>query len=211
MMFFNYEGIKMKILLILLVTVVQLFSKSVENIIINNHQFALLKESYDEYGSKGETISFYSKEKDRKEDAIFAFVLHDSTGGCNDKSIEKGTYEINGTTLTFYTLWKRQGSVDDAPFGGKIQHYEVVEDGSFNLLSSSLYVETHTKDYDNNSGMRFLFEKIKTKEDKKALDEYVAFVEKNFHGKFVFENKADALIKEVRKALRRRMKARWKR
>ena len=201
----------MRTFLILLLTVIQLFSKSEENLTLNNYPFSLVKESYDEYGSKGETVSFYTNEKDGKEHSVFIFVLHDTTGGCNDKSIENGTYEVNGTTLSFYTLWKRQGSVDDAPFGGRIQRYEVLENGKFNLLSSSLYVETHTQDSDTNSGMRFLFEKTKTKEDEKALKEYVAFVEKNFHGKFVFEDKSDALMKEVHKALKRRMKARWKR
>jgi len=204
----SIRGVQMKIFLILLLTLVQLFSK-VENLTINNQPFTIEEEYYDEYGSKGKTVTFYKKEKDGNKISLLSFVLNDATGGCNDKSIEKGTYEINGTTLSFYTLWKRQGSVDDAPFGGRIQRYEVLENGEFNLLSSFLYVETHTEESDNNSGMKFLFEETEIEEDKKLLKKYVSSVEKNFHGTFLFFKEADMLMKKVNKAMSRNMKARW--
>jgi len=202
---------KFYLLFLLILTTTELFSESWSSLKINQQEFLLSEEYYDEYDSEGKTVTFYKKGKEGNKSSLFSFVLEDATGGCNDKSIEKGAYDVNGTTLTFYTLWKRQGSVDDAPFGGQIKRYEVLKNGEFNLLSSSLYVETHTEDSDKNSGMKFLFEKPKNKKDEKQLSEYIASVEKSFHGKFVFGDESDMLMKKVRKAIKRYMKAIWKR
>jgi hypothetical protein len=198
-----------------MVSVTELFSESWSSLKINQQEFMLYEEEYDEYDSEGKTITFYKKDKEKKEknekkSSLFSFVLNDATGGCNDKSIEKGVYDVNGTTLTFYTLWKRQGSVDDAPFGGRVKRYEVLKNGEVNLTSSLLYVETHTEDSDEGSGMLFLNTKPKSKEDKELLAEYVASVENYYRGKFVFGEESDMLIKKVRKAIRRHRKDAWK-
>jgi len=200
---------RLYLLLFLTLSTTALFSKGWSSITINKQPFELFEEYYDEYDSKGKTVTFYKKGEDGNKTSLLSFVLDDATGGCNDKSIEKGSYEVNGTILSFYTLWKRQGSVDDAPYGAKISRYEVAENGELKHLSSELYVETHTEDSDNNSGMKFLFEEAKTEEDKKLLKKYVSSVEKNFHGTFLFSKDADRLMKEVNKAMRRQMKARW--
>jgi len=200
---------RLYLLLFLTLMTTELFSKSWSLLTINKHSFTLLEEYYDEYNSEGKTVTFYKNEKDGNKTSLLSFVLNDATGGCNDKSIEKGSYEVNGTTLSFYTLWKRQGSVDDAPYGAKIERYKILETGELNRLSSELYVETHTKGYDKKSGMKFLFEEAKTEEDKKLLKNYVNAVEKNFHGKFLFAKKADNLIKEVHRAMSRQLKFLW--
>ena len=178
---------------------------------INGQPFVLLKEKYAEYDSKGRTVTFYKKEKSQDLTFVFSFLLEDATGGCNDKSLEHGTYEVNGTALTLYTLWERKGSVDDAPFGGRIKRYEVSKSGEIKLRSSQLYVEKHTEGSDPDSGMKFLFDAPKTKEEKESLAEYVGSVEKYFHGDFLFGDDAKALMIEIREAQKQHFKRRWKR
>jgi hypothetical protein len=58
--------------------------------------------------------------------------------------------------------------------------------------------------------MLFLNTKPKSKEDKELLSEYVSSVENYYHGKFVFGEESDILIKEVRKAIKRHRKDAWK-
>ena len=198
------------LLLFFILTTTSLVSQGWKSLDVNEQSFLIFEEDYDEYDSKGKTVTFYNKEHNESKDALFAFILEDATGGCNDKSIEKGAYEINGSTITFYTLWKRQGSVDDAPFGGRIMHYEL-KDGNFSRLSSRLYVETHTEESDEKSGMQFLFKKSISKAEKKRLAEYVTAVEKQFHGKFIFDEEASTLIKEVRSMLKRQIIKVWQR
>ncbi len=202
---------KLYLLLIFIITTTTLFSQEQISLDINQHTFSLFEEEYDEYDSKGRTVTFNREERDKTLTPLFSLILEDATGGCNDKSIEKGAYEINGTIITLYTLWTRQGSIDDAPFGGRIERYEVLKNGEVNRLSSNLYVETHTEGFDSESGMKFLFEEPKTEGEKRLFSSYIALVEKRFHGKFVFDKEADRVMKEVRKALKRRMKQLWQR
>jgi len=190
-------------------TTTTLFSEGWSSLTINHNTFEVLQESYDEYGSKGKTVTFYKKESNETKQTLFSFVLEDTTGGCNDKSLERGAYEVNGTNLTFYTLWKRRGSVDDAPLGGRVIRYEVLKNGEFHRLSSQLYVEEYRRDFNSKSGMKFLFETPKTEENKELLAKYVASVEKRYDGQFVFDDASNKLIKEVRKALKRKMRKIW--
>ena len=196
-------------LLLVILSSTELFSKTWDSIKIDGYPFVLLKETYDEYDSKGETVAFYKKEKSKDLTFVLSFVLEDATGGCNDKSLEHGVYEVNGTMLTLYTLWERQGSVDDAPFGGRIQRYELSKSGEMQLHSSQLYVEKHTKGADPKSGMKFLFNAPKTEEEKRSLAKYVKSVEKYFHGDFIFGDKAKALMIEIRKAQKEQITRRW--
>jgi hypothetical protein len=59
--------------------------------------------------------------------------------------------------------------------------------------------------------MQFLFKEPKTKEESEQFATYVARVEKNFNGRFVFKEEATKLMKEVRGALKRELKAKWRR
>jgi len=187
-----------------------LFSQSSNLLHINQHTFTLIQEDYDEYDSKGKTITFYRNGDNNQKTSLFSFILEDVTGGCNDKSVEKGVYEVNGKTLTFYTLWKRVGSIEDAPFGGQIKRYTLLKNGEFKLISSHLYIEEHTEDSNLESGMKFLFKEPKTKEEKKLFKKYVTSVERRYGGKFVFNQESSKLIKEVREAIKREVKNVWK-
>jgi hypothetical protein len=206
---------KLSIFLMLLLT--SLYAETRSHLQINHTPLLLVEEEYDEYDSKGKTLTFYRDEnrtqekKDEKSVALFSLVLQDATGGCNDKSIEKGVYEVNGSIVTLYSFWKRQGSVDDAPYGARVTVYEFLKDGKVEERSSLLYVEEHTEDSNPESGMQFLFKEPKTKEESEQFATYVARVEKNFNGRFVFKEEATKLMKEVRGALKRELKAKWRR
>ena len=199
-----------RILLLFILSTIALFSVNRGELTVNGHTFILEKEDYDEYGSKGKTVTFYRKDNNGSKSSLFSFVLDDVTGGCNDKSVEKGVYEVNGTTVTFYTLWRRVGSIDDAPFGGRIKRYSVLKSGEVKLVSSYLYIEEHTKCSNLKSGMRFLFEEAKTAKEKKLFKEYIASIERRYKGKFVFDKESNRLIQDVRDALKRKIKSRWK-
>ena len=58
--------------------------------------------------------------------------------------------------------------------------------------------------------MRFLFTPPQSEADKKALEGYVRSVEKQYKGKFLFGKEAEALIKEVKAAIDRKNRNRWR-
>jgi len=200
----------MKVFLSLLLISVQLFSNAVEKLSINKQLYTIVKEAYDEYGDKGEIMRFYKGNEENKSALLLTFTLFNQTGACSARELQKGSYEINGKNLTLYTLWKRQGNAEEAPYGARIQLYKILENSSLKKVSSRLYIETTIRDYDKNSGMQYLFQEAKTEEEKKKLQEYIEEVEENYEGTFVFAKERKKLMKEVRKALRRKTKAQWK-
>jgi hypothetical protein len=200
--------LKKRLIIGMLLVTTALYSQTTKEIVVNNQTLIVEEEEYDEYGSKGKTISFY---KDKNSKPLLSFVLEDTTGGCNDKSVERGAYDINGSTITLYSFWKRVGSVDDAPYGARVKQYKLTDSSKIEQLSSQLYIEEHTKDSNLDSGMKFLFINPKSKEEKKLFKKYIKRVEKLFKGEFVFEEKADKVMRDVLKALRKRVKARWQR
>ena len=176
---------------------------------IGNQDFMLTTESYDEYDSKGEVLRLYKEQRNSDLKFMFSLILKDRTGTCADKSLEDGYYEINGTTVTLYSYWSRRGKAYNAPYGARVQVYKV--DDNFNLtrVSSKLYIETARPNYNENSGMKYLFNRPKNKEEKAALQAYVNRVEHAYKGRFVFGDEAKNLIKEVEDAMIRKMKAIW--
>jgi hypothetical protein len=198
-----------KIVLLLLLSTYALFSTEIKHINIGNQDFMLTVEEYDVYDSKGEVLRVY-KEK-RNNDLIFMFslILKDRTGACSAKSVEDGYYEVNDTSITLYSHWDRRGKAYDAPYGARIQVYTVDEHFNLTKTSSKLYIETQRQNYNETSGMQYLFHEPQNEEEKKALKSYVSSVERNFKGSFLFGNEAKNLIKEVEDAMGRKMKSIW--
>jgi len=188
----------------------QLFSASTEEIIINKQTFSVVKKSYDIYDSKGQYVKFYRVAKDEKPTSILRLTLTDATGNCASRSLQDGAYEIEGNTITLYTLWNRRGKAYLEPYGAKIQKYDVQSDGSLKELSSYVYIEETRKKHDDGSGMEYLFHAPKNKQEEDKLKEYVDEVEEKYHGKFIFGDERKKLIKEVKKALKRKIKLQWK-
>ena len=188
----------------------QLFSASTEEIIINKQTFSVVKKSYDIYDSKGQYVKFYRVAKDEKPTSILRLTLTDATGNCASRSLQDGAYEIEGNTITLYTLWNRRGKAYLEPYGAKIQKYDVQSDGSLKELSSYVYIEETRKKHDDGSGMEYLFHAPTNKQEEDKLKEYVDEVEEKYHGKFIFGDERKKLIKEVKKALKRKIKLQWK-
>lgn len=201
----------MKILLILSTLSSLLFSSAtLEHITIGNQDFSIVTESYKIYDSKGEVMKFYKEERNNNLTFVFSLILEDTTGTCADKSMQKGAYEINGTDIMLYTFWDRKGKAYDSPYGARVQHYQMLPNHTVVLRSSRVYVETGRRNYDDTSGMQYLFVSPKTESEKEALSKYVKFVEREYKGDFVYGDDAKQLIHEVEEALSRKMKARWK-
>lgn len=198
-----------KILLTLLLLTYSLWGAELKHITIGNQDFTLTTETYDIYDSKGEVLRLYREERNNNLTFVFSLILKDRTGECSDKSLEDGFYEINGTTVTLYSYWNRKGKAYNAPYGARVQVYELKNNYNLVRTSSKLYIETARPNYNENSGMQYLFKAPKTKEEKASLKAYVSAVERKYKGTFVYGEEAKALIKEVEDAMIRKMKAIW--
>jgi hypothetical protein len=124
--------------------------------------------------------------------------------------MQTGSYEINGTDITLYSYWERRGKAYDSPYGARIQRYEMLPDHTVALKSSKVYIETARRNYDKESGMKYLFSPPQTNSETEALQAYIKSVEREYKGVFVYDDKATELIDEVYEALKRKNKARWK-
>ncbi len=201
----------MKRCYLLLLLPVLLFSKpQIEHLTIHDNDFYIITDTYDIYDSKGRVMKFYREENNYDMTHLFHLTLEDKTGTCSARSVQEGHYEINGSEILLYTLWGRQGRIYDVPYGARIQHYHIQSNGTLKLLESRLYVETAAKSFDKESAMRFLFTPPQSEADIKALEGYVRSVEKQYKGKFLFGKEAEALIKEVKAAIDRKNRNRWR-
>ncbi|PTB83936.1 hypothetical protein C9926_00425 [Sulfurovum lithotrophicum] len=198
-----------KIVFLLLLSTYVLFSTEIKHINIGNQDFMLTVEEYDVYDSKGEVLRVYKEKRNNDLVFMFSLILKDRTGSCSDKSVEDGYYEVNDSGITLYSHWDRRGKAYDAPYGARIQVYTI--DDNFNLAktSSKLYIETERENYNETSGMKYLFKKPQNQEEKAELDAYVRSVERNFKGTFVFGDEAKKLMAEVEDAMGRKMKSIW--
>lgn len=200
----------MKIFLLLFFTVSILFANAkLEHITLGNQDFSLVTESYEIYDSKGEVMKLYKEERNNDLLFVLSLILKDKTGTCADKSMQKGSYEINGTTITLYSSWDRKGKAYDSPYGARIQRYEMLPNHAVILRSSKVYIESSRKSYNPESGMKYLFDIPKTKTEREALQSYVKSIEREYKGTFVYGDEAQELIKDVQEALRRQMKSKW--
>ena len=198
-----------KTLLLLLLIAQTLMGAELKHITIGNQDFSLTTETYDIYDSKGEVLRLYREEQNNNLTFVFSLILKDRTGACSDKSMEDGYYEINGTKVTLYSHWDRRGKAYDAPYGARVQVYQLKDNYDLVRTSSKLYIETQRPNYNENSGMKYLFKTPETEAEKESLKAYVSAVERNYKGTFVYGNEAKKLIKEVEDAMTRKMKAIW--
>lgn len=105
---------------------------------LSNHDIMMTTESYDLYDSEGKVLRLYQKRGDGEKRYLLSFVLSETIGGCEQKSIEQGSYEVNGSRIIFYTLWDRRGSAD-APYGARIKIYSMEEgEGSNSSQAKSI-------------------------------------------------------------------------
>ena len=198
-----------KLLLLLFTLTTLLLSTELKQITIGNQDFSIVTETYDIYNSKGKVMKLYKEEPDHNLTYVLGLTLKDNTGTCSIIKIQQGAYEINGTDIMLYSLWDKRGEIYDAPYGARITHYKMLEDHTVVKKSSYVYIETASKNYDEESAMKYLFTPPKTEQEKEALHEYVQEVEQRYEGTFVFDNEAKDLIREVKKALKRKMDRIW--
>jgi len=176
---------------------------------INDYTFDMIQEYYNEYGERGVSLKFYAHGANMEKPPMLALSLMNSTGACSGKSIQDGTYEINGTKIIYYSHWERTGDAADAPEGDLIQTYKVDQNGTITRVSGKVYIEDHARSYDGSDGMQYLFRAPKTTEEKNALKDYIKSIERRFDGEFVRGKEAETLKKRVRDALARKHKKLW--
>lgn len=200
----------MKILIPLFLFLTQfIFCAELKHVTIENQDFSIVTENYDIYGSKGTVMRFYKEERNNDLTFVLRLTLTDHTGSCSDKGIQEGAYEINGTDITLYSFWDRKGRAYDAPYGARVMHYKMLDDHSVVKKSSYIYIESERKNYNDESGMKYLFKRPKNDTQKKELESYIEDVERQYKGTFVYGNEAKDLIAEVKKALKRKMQRVW--
>jgi hypothetical protein len=200
----------MKILLHILLGISTLFaSAQLEHLTIENQDFSIVTEAYDIYDSKGEVMKLYTEEQNNDLTFVLSLILKDSTGSCSDKSVQEGTYEINGTDITLYSFWDRRGKAYSSPYGVRIQHYKMLPNHTVKRISSQVYIETERENYNAESGMQYLFNTPQNDIEKEALKDYIESVEKEYKGGFVYGEEAKRLMNEVQEAFSRKMKRKW--
>ncbi|RUM74755.1 MAG: hypothetical protein DSZ10_01050 [Sulfurovum sp.] len=197
------------VILFFLVSTFLLAFGTPKQIEINHHTFDLVQEYYNEYGERGVSLKFYAHGANKEKLPMLALSLMNSTGACSGKSIQDGTYEINGTKIIYYSHWERKGNAGDAPEGDLIQTYKVYQNGTITRVSGELYIEDHVRGNNSSDGMQYLFDAPKTTEEEKALKDYIKSIERRFGGEFVRGKEAEALKKRVRDALARKHKKLW--
>ena len=181
-----------------------------EGAVLNHHKFDFVNEIYNEYGERGVILKIYRDGADREAPPLYTFTLESTWGGCRDKAIEKGAYEINGSKIRFYTHWERTGSMDTAPRGDRIAVYRVDENGTMVKESARLYVEQYVRGYDWESGMQYLFKAPSTSNEREALRKYIDVVERTFGGRFVQGEAAKIVHDQVAEALDRKYRNLWR-
>ncbi len=180
---------------------------STQELTINHHTFTLVTESYDIYNSKGKVMKFYKNIDSQK--PLFHITLTDATGGCTGRSLEDGAYEIEGNKIILYSFFHRQGTAYMEPYGAKIVKYEVTKSGKLKKLNSRIYIETAQRGYENSKGMKYLFQKPQTDNEKRDLARYVEQIEEQYQAQFVLGKEGKDLIREVKEALKRKIKQNW--
>ena len=178
-----------------------------QEISINKHTFTLVTERYAIYDSKGTVMKFYKNIDSQK--PLFHITLADTTGGCSSRSLEDGAYEIEGNKIRLYSFFHRQGTAYMEPYGAKIVTYEVLKNGVLKKLTSRVYIETAKRGHENSKGMKYLFQKPQTDEEKRDLSRYIKQIEEQYDAQFVLGEEGKALIKEVKKALKQKIKRKW--
>ena len=200
----------MKLLFSFILLYTSLFSlEAKKEVQIGAHMFILKQQAYNEYGDKGITLMVYDKASVQKGVPLLSFVMENKSGGCADKSVQKGTYKIEGNSLTFYSHWERYGRAYDAAIGDRVQVYTLDDKGTLHRTNSKVYIETSKRGKEVDEGMKYLYTETKTDAQRQALAKYIISVERIFEAKFVKGNAAKVLAEEVSNALREKQKQRW--
>ena len=199
----------MRLYLFIFLTVVELCSATVETLSVGEKPFAIVHDSYNEYGTKATILKLYKGEEAKPNSRVLVFVLKKRNGPCSARGRESGAYEVNASTITFFTSWKRDSGAYSEPMGARITRYEVLANSDLKLLSSKIYIESTRKGFDKESGMQYLFNPARTKEEKSAFAEYIEEMEDKYKGEFVFGDEKQKLFNQVNAALKRKMKSAW--
>ena len=186
-------------------------NSSVEDVTIGKFDFVIIKKSYDIYDSKGELMQLYREERNKNLLFSLRLTLKDSTGDCSSKGLQDGAYVIDNNTITLYSSWHRRGKAYLEPYGARIQRYEVQSNGKLKQVFSTVYIESARKRRAIDDGMQYLFIAPKNDEEKKKLKAYITEIERVYKAKFVYGEEKIKLFKEVRKALKTKMKKLWRR
>jgi len=200
----------MKYIVLFLLTSLCLLSQENKELLIGGERYIVVHESYNEYGDKGVEMKLYKKSQSLDELPLFSFTLENRSGGCGERSTQDGNYEINGTTLTLYSHWDRSGRAYDAPRGDRIQQYTIETNGTVAFKDGVLYIERQAKNYDKESGLKYLFTSPKNDVEKEKLHSYIESTERLFGGKFVYGDEAVQLHEKVDIVLMKKRQIRWK-
>ena len=199
----------MKHFLLFLLITLSLYSDVIKEITIADKPYVIVHESYNEYSDKGIEMKLYTQKQNRDTLPLLSFTLENQSGGCAEKSIQHGTYTIEGDKIILYSHWARSGRAYDAPSGDRKQVYSLDKDGNLTRVSGQVYIEKTKRGKEMDEGMKYLYTPATTEKEKKALTAYIRSVEHIFEADFVRGEQANTLAHEVEQALREKSKQRW--
>jgi len=201
----------MKTLLTLILLFQSLYAfKTEEKLHIGTETFTVIHESYDEYGDKGITMKLYTSDSNTSGKPLLSLVLENQTGSCSQKSVEEGTYYVDGDTLRFYSHWSRYGKAYDSPIGDRVQVYKIDNNKMIHRVAGRVYIEKTKRYKDAPEGMKYLYKVPQTEKEREALYKYIRSIERIYGATFVQGEDAKKLADEVHTALVMKQKQRWK-
>jgi len=175
---------------------------SAKEVVIDGQKYEVEKEAYDEYGEKGIVLNFYRLPK--KSHSSLMFLLTQTYGSCTQKNYEESTYDINGSLISIYTKWSGY-SIDG--YRKMIYKFDKNNKKAKRILCK-FYIDSRNED-DKNSGVQYLQNATKTPQEQELLNEYIHSIEKLYKGKFLQDDEAVNLSKEVEAAFSKSLQNRW--
>ncbi len=200
-----YKQIIRKLILLCLILTCTYSLAQVEKYDIFNQHFTFKIQKNDEVVDSRETlVKLYRGEK-----KILSHILLKEIGDCSSISIEIGDYFIKNNKIFFYSYWATADRMPSSlmPYGFRKQVYTINKNGIVKLQKSEIYIEDFVENknknlFEDNSwkhkGIKYLTQKPKNKHEQFLLNDYIHYIEKKYHAKFVNGAKKHALEKEVR-------------
>lgn len=199
---------------IYLVCVMSVFAPSTQAEIlqINKTQFDFkVVDTETKEGFEQKAVELY-----RNKHKVLSHTLKFNTGDCSILTTELGDYEVKNNQLIFYTYWAagdRQG-LWAYPYGVRKQVYSVDVKGVVKPISAVIYVEDvmgnpleHNPQQDY---LQFLNTAPQTDQQKKALNDYIQAMQKQYKARFVNGQEREQLLKEVKTRLAKQIEVETK-
>lgn len=178
--------------------------KEIDTLWVGNFGY-IKKVKNDTYDEK-KSISIKIINQPKKETSKLSHILKNIEGDSNSIAVEIGTYKIEEEKIILYSFWCWQGDLPVSPWGARKQVYKVTSKGKLKKINSSLYIISGREGFPENKGVEFLYKIPRNEKEKAIYLSYIKKMESTYKSKFVFGEKSDELILEVKEKLKKYLK-----